>query len=104
MEQADINRAMRPWADDEIVRFSRRVPMFIRRGLIPSEAEQLADRLALRDQEKDTRRMCIECDRLQQDDGCFALKQGWIEGASKFARPIKTVLLRCQSFKWAIPK
>lgn len=70
MTQAEINQRMLPWGDAEFRRFAFRVALFTRRGRTESEAEFLADRLALRDQEKDDRRVCLECKHVRPQLRC----------------------------------
>ena len=94
---------MTPWTDKEINRFQLRCELFERRGLTPDDAEHIADRLALRDQERDERRMCIECTQLQQDGGCFAAKRGLMSNATRSLHPVKTILMRCEHFEWLKP-
>ena len=94
---------MTPWTDAEINRFTLRVGLFERRGLDTDHAEQIADRLAERDQERDDRRMCIECAQLQQDGGCFAARRGLMSNASRSLHPVKTILMRCEHFEWQKP-
>ena len=94
---------MTPWTDAEINRFNLRVGLFERRGLTTDESEKLADHLAARDQERDDRRMCIECSQLQQDGGCFAARRGLMSNASRSLHPVKTILMRCEHFDWLKP-
>lgn len=103
MDQAEINRQMQPWTDREISRFSFRTSLFRRRGLAVHEAEFLADRLALRDQQRDDRRVCLECDRLQRGLRCFAHEQGWIRGVSRDWQPLVRQLQRCPHFAFVKP-
>lgn len=71
MTQAAINARMLPWGDREISRFTFRTALFKRRGLLESEAELLADRLALRDMERDDRRVCLECKHVRPQLRCI---------------------------------
>lgn len=103
LSQAQVNERMRPWSDAEYRRFSFRASLFRRRGLTADQADSLADRLALRDQERDDRRVCLECKHLQQSGGCFAAAQGWIAGASKRLQPVVDILARCQCFEFQTP-
>lgn len=80
-----------------------RVPLFERRGLDTERAEALADRLALRDQQRDDRRMCIECSHLQRDGACFASVQGWLKNTSQRHQPVRALLQRCEQFAWQTP-
>lgn len=103
MNQAEVNARMQRWGDREISRFVFREALFRRRGLSSSEAETLADRLALRDQERDDRRVCDECAHLQRDGGCFAAAQGWMRGVSKRHQPVRALLQRCEHFQFQRP-
>lgn len=49
------------WGDAEIATFSARVMLFIRRGVNPTDADDLAERLTLRDRDGDDMVMCVEC-------------------------------------------
>jgi len=91
---------MTAWTDKEIARFIKRVGMFKRRGVSTAMAEAMADRLAARDQDRDDRRMCIECAELQRDGGCFAARQGRLHGTAKRHEPVLDLLARCEGFKW----
>ncbi len=103
MNQADINRQMLPWGDKEISRFLYRAGLFQRRGWLESKAEFMADRLALRDQERDDRRICLECQHIQRSGGCFIAAQGRMPNASKRMQPVTDLLQRCESFEWQKP-
>jgi hypothetical protein len=48
----------------EIDTFTMRLARFTDKGLSLAEAEQLVDRLVVRDREFDDRRMCLECAHL----------------------------------------
>lgn len=50
-----------PWNDDQIERFVGRVATLMRRSLSASDADDLAERLHLRDVRGDDRRCCVEC-------------------------------------------
>ena len=94
---------MAAWTDREITRAVFRLALFQRRGMAEQDAGALVDRLALRDQECDDRRVCIECSHLAKDGGCFAARQGWIRVADRRLTPIKTMLARCECFEWLKP-
>ena len=70
LSKSEINSRMRRWGDREIYRFAFREALFRRRGLTSNEAEVLADRLALRDQESDDRRVCMECQHIRPQGRC----------------------------------
>jgi hypothetical protein len=101
--QSEINSRMLPWGDREFSRFAFRVALFRRRFMSETEATKIADRLALMDQERDDRRMCVECENLQQDGGCFAAAQGWIAQTTKTHKPVRTLQQRCEAFKFCKP-
>lgn len=103
MTQAEVNRRMQPWTDREFTRFAFRLGLFQRRGVDEQRAESLADRLALRDQERDDRRICLECQHLQRSGHCFAAAQGWISNASKHLTPVQDRLARCEAFAFQTP-
>lgn len=104
MAQSEINARMTTrWGDREIGRFSFRAGLFQRRGLPEAAAEFLADRLALRDQERDDRRICMECQHLQKTGGCFAAQQGWLLHTSTRHAPVRDILQRCEAFAFVTP-
>lgn len=82
-----------------LVRLITRTNLFMRRGLREERARELAEKLGQRDDEFDDRRMCIECAHLQRDGGCFAARQGWIQGAALYLTPVQNMLQRCAHFK-----
>jgi len=57
---ADAARA-EPWGDAAIARFQSRVHRFTGLGLIEQDADNLAERLHLRDLDDDDRNACFEC-------------------------------------------
>lgn len=93
MTPAAINARMTPWKDAEFRRFDFRIGLFKRRGMTQGEAESTADRLALRDQERDDRRLCVECSNLRPQLRC-ATNTNW---------PIDGALQRCPGFAWERP-
>jgi hypothetical protein len=103
MDQAAVNAEMQRWTEAEISRFQFREALFIRRGMSASAAETLADRLALRDQHRDERRVCIECEHLQRSGHCFAASQGRLVGIDTRYQPVIDQLARCEGFSWQKP-
>jgi hypothetical protein len=103
MNQGEINAALVSLDSREISRFIYRVGLFRRRGLSERNADYIADRLALRDQQSDHRRMCIECSHLQQRGTCFAAASGAMRGVDRRLEPVKLVLQRCPNFSWQKP-
>lgn len=90
--QARINARMQPWGDREIARFEFRVRLFQRRGLTEKQAWAWGDVLALRDQDLDDRRVCLECAHHIQ---------GWKCRRGQPSLPAQ--LMRCPSFAFEKP-
>lgn len=113
LEPAEINARIRPMNDREIARFVFRAALFERRGLTPELAERVADRLALRDQERDDRRCCLECTGLDQRRECMRVRVDRQTGAKGAARhmpdtsndfqPMPITLQRCAGFSFVTP-
>ena len=85
----------------EIDVFTMRLDNFIRRGLLESESEKLADKLVLRDRESDDRRLCLECAHLAGWAGVMRCAQ-WQRaglGAAGVPAGYHLVLQRCDGFK-----
>ena len=49
------------WNDAACARFAARVVLFLRRGIGATDADDIAERLHLRDVQADDRAMCVEC-------------------------------------------
>ena len=65
LSQADADAAhAEPWDDAAIGRFVVRLSLFLRRGIDATDADDLAERLHLRDLQGDDRRLCLECAHL----------------------------------------
>jgi TubC N-terminal docking domain len=65
LSQADADAAhAEPWDDAAIGRFVVRLSLFLRRGIDATDADDLAERLHLRDLQSDDRRLCLECAHL----------------------------------------
>jgi len=111
-----------PMSAKEIGRYVARVGLFKRRGMSVPEAEAHADRVALRDQQRDDRRSCIECESWQRGNErtgvtCFHAEQARRarmdakDAGEKPARmhalspiqPMPTLLQRCASFTFQKP-
>ena len=90
--QAAINARMLPWGEREIARFEFRHRLFVARGFTDRLADAWGDVLALRDQERDDRRACIEC-------------KHWLAGWRCARRQpiVKGLLMRCPSFAFEKP-
>ena len=94
---------MPAWGETQILRFTFRSGLFQRRGLDFFAAEKLADRLALRDFERDDRRLCLECCSWQRGGKCFQVAQGNLPNVSPRHEPVTTVLQRCDKFSFQKP-
>ena len=86
------------WDDGEIARFTHRTALFARRGFNQHDAEDLAERLTLRDRTGDDRRMCVECSHFGERGRCLAAAMGRIAGADRRLEPVPTLLQRCEAF------
>ncbi len=75
------------WDDAEIQSFTTRVLTFVRHGVAVAAADNLAERLTLRDREGDDRRTCAEC------------AHGWSARCPDGAPLPTAVLHRCPRFK-----
>jgi hypothetical protein len=88
-----------PWDDAVCGRFVARVALFMRRGINATDADDLAERLHLRDVQGDDRGMCLECERLDMRGRCQAAAAGEVLGVDRRLEPVPTVLLRCEAFE-----
>jgi hypothetical protein len=84
----------------EVHTFTARVSRFTAKGLLPAQAEVLADQLVIRDREGDDRRVCLECSNLQ-GNGRWRCGN-W--GEPEVARDVLThdlalMAQRCEDFK-----
>jgi hypothetical protein len=90
-----------PWDERACARFVARVSLFMRRGINATDADDLAERLHLRDVQGDDRRLCIECAYL-----AGRAASGWRCGnaraagvASDLPADLATMAQRCAGFK-----
>lgn len=83
---------MPAWEDKQITRFMFHLGLFQRRGLSFDVAERLGDRLAVRDYQRDDRRVCVECVSIQRGNTCF-----------KKQPVLATQLMRCDHFDFQTP-
>lgn len=89
---AEVNRRMAPWQEREHKRYEIRLAMFTGLRKLPAGvAEAWADRLTLRDQERDDRRACIECKHMAGNDCRAGLGV------------IPNLLIRCKAFTFQAP-
>ena len=96
-EQADDCHAG-AWDDNELTAFTTRVLLLQRRGIEADDADNLAERLTLRDRDGDDRRMCVECSHLGDGGRCLAAAAGRVHGADRRLEPVPTILQRCEAF------
>lgn len=93
-----------PMSTVEIERFMARVERFTSRGLpgrgLPGWAENLADRLLVRDREGDDRRMCIECRHCTSGRSCGRARAAGLSHQELGALAVR--LQRCPAFAPAI--
>ena len=87
------------WDDAEIGAFTAREARFARMGR--AEAEHLAERLTLRDRQRDDRRLCLECAALADNRRCLVAARGRLAGADRRLEPVPTILQRCPGFTLA---
>ncbi len=84
------------WDDAEIAAFTARKARFVLLGR--ADADDMAERLTLRDRDGDDRRLCLECTWLGDTGRCLAAANGRIPGADRRLEPVLTVLQRCGAF------
>jgi hypothetical protein len=84
------------WDDAEIAAFTARTERFALLGR--ADADDLAERLTLRDRNGDDRRVCLECTWLGDTGRCLAAATGRIPGADRRLEPVQTILQRCGAF------
>jgi len=85
------------WDDAEIAAFMARSTRLTIGGR--SDAEHLAERLALRDRQADDRHMCLECRELEASGRCGAARRGALTGADRRLEPTPNILMRCPAFR-----
>jgi hypothetical protein len=88
-----------PRDDAACARFVARVALFMRRRINVTDADDLAERLHLRDVQGDDRGMCLECERLDMRGRCQAAAAGEVLGVDRRLEPVPTILLRCEAFE-----
>ena len=84
------------WNDAEIAAFTARAKRFALLGR--ADADDLAERLTLRDRDGNDRRLCLECTWLGDTGRCLAAATGRIPGADRRLEPVQTILQRCGAF------
>ncbi len=107
--QAEINKALQPLGAAEIKRWQIRQRRLIELGLTEQDAERWCDRLALRDQQQDSLRACVECEHLavrvdldtdERTYECAVVKRSRIGAGPAL---LMDSLQRCPSFGWWKP-
>ena len=73
-------------------------------GIHPSLVDRIVERLALRDSQRDDRRMCMECAHARPMS-CAAAKRGRLmpEIGVNY-QPVFDRLERCPAFEWSLPE
>ena len=94
-EQADEAHAQ-PWDDVVIEHFVARVTRLIRLGLNVTDADDLAERLHLRDVQHDDRSMCLEC-RHYRPGRCSNHRRAGLN-VRDVGRDFAAMLQRCPGF------
>ena len=85
------------WDDAEIARFTARVQRFARQGIGADDADDLAERLTLRDRCADDRRLCLECTR-HRPGRCGDYKGAGLLSA-EIGGDFAVILQRCTGFR-----
>lgn len=86
-----------PWSDDAIERYSARLVDLIRLGFHAIQADDLAERLYVRDENEGDTRMCVECAHLGGDR-----TTAWrcrVPPALRLTEQRVTTLRRCPGFE-----
>lgn len=92
----DADRAhLTEWDDTTIATFTKRVTLFLRRGINATDADDLAEALVLRDRDGDDRRLCVECSHLRRT---VCNSDAGMDG---YVGDMLTMLQRCPGFEEA---
>lgn len=90
-----------PWNDAAIGRFVARAGLFMRRGIDATDADDLAERLHLRDVQGDDRRLCLECRHFAR----WRCGNARVAGVGRdLPEAFATQLQRCIGFAEAVAK
>lgn len=85
-----------PWNAEAIETFTARRDAILRRGYSPDDADDLAERLRLRDVQGDDRRMCVECSHYRR--GRCGNHIGAGLHCPEVGRDLATLMQRCPGF------
>lgn len=89
-----------PWDDSSIARFSARLALLMRRGFNATDADDLAERLHLRDVTADGRVICAECRHLTGRPGAWYCGNPRAAGvADELPDALVTAMQRCDGFE-----
>lgn len=91
-----------PWGDADCGRFVQRVTLFLRRGIGATDADDLAERLHLRDVRADDRRLCVECRHMAGRPGAWRCGNARAAGVGpELPGELVMQLQRCAGFEGA---
>lgn len=89
----------KPWDDAAIARFQARMALFLRRGIAPVDANDLTERLHLRDVHGDDRALCVECRHLVGRAGDWRCGNHRAAGVGRdLPAVLTTTMQRCPVF------
>lgn len=97
--ESDVAHAQ-PWDEAACGRFAARVGLFLRRGIGATDADDLAERLHLRDVRGDDRWLCVECQHWRPGR-CGNYRQAGL--VTSEISGWETVLQRCPGHKEIVP-
>lgn len=86
-----------PWDDAAIVQFQARAGRFLRMGFRAADADDLAERLHLRDVQADYRHLCIECSHYRRGR-CGNHRAAGLT-AAEVGRDLATMFQHCSGFQ-----
>ena len=97
LSAAEADRChVEPWDDATIARFVARVGLLMRRGFDATDADDLAERLHLRDVQGDDRVLCAECQHYRRGQ-CSNHHAAGLHGA-EMSRDLAVTPQRCPGF------
>lgn len=96
--EADAAHA-EPWNDEAIARFVARVSLILRRGINATDADDIAERLHLRDVHDDGRVLCVECRHLVRRAGYWRCgNHRTADAGRELPAVLTTTMQRCMGF------